>query len=497
MMLFTMLIAWLPMNGNAQDLPDSVINVNEEFVAVAIRNDIQYDSYDFGKDVAVDLGLPSGILWASCNLGATKPEEFGSYYAWGETAEKEVYNKKTYTLYDELNDVYFDIGKNISGTKYDAAYMKLGEKWRMPTIEDFLELLENCEYEWITYRGVKGGLVTSKCNGNRIFLPAAGYLSDFDKLKYDFYNSGNYWLDSRLQGKFPYILTFNKRPESLRSYVELGYYGLPVRPVKDQDRIDRITIKTDILLDTITTIISEGHTVTLRARGRSMIPFIFDEEKAFLEKCSNYNIGDIALAHVEGFGQPYYVLHRIISIDSYVTLMGDGNVMGKEKCPLDSLKAICRKKFDGNGKMIKLDDDIQKARVGLWNRCLSERDSLLSHFSSGNNDRKWKELFRSYLLQNDDELFIINPIYKIIVIDNEKIITLENSDVDFTKLISLNDSAELLFNKMSGKTFSVNDMVNILQFNYAIDKNTAYQDCVELLCSWFSVGIIQFKTLLK
>ena len=128
---------------------------------------------------AVDLGLPSGLKWATCNVGATKPEEYGGYYAWGETEEKSDYDWDTYKYYIK-NAGYVNIGTNISGTQYDVAHVKWGGSWRMPTLDDIEELFNNCTWKWTTYNGVDGQLVIGP-NGNRIFLPAAGsrYGTDF------------------------------------------------------------------------------------------------------------------------------------------------------------------------------------------------------------------------------------------------------------------------------------------------------------------------------
>ena len=82
---------------------------------------------------AVDLGLPSGTLWASWNVGATAPEESGGYYAWGETEEKTSYTEDTYKYYDQTTQEYINIGEEISGTEYDVAHVMWGDGWRMPT----------------------------------------------------------------------------------------------------------------------------------------------------------------------------------------------------------------------------------------------------------------------------------------------------------------------------------------------------------------------------
>ena len=125
----------------------------------------------------VDLGLPSGLKWAACNVGASSPEEFGDYFAWGETSAKQSYTSDNCATYGvEMND--------ISGNaQYDVAKKKWGGKWRMPTLDEIQELIDNCVWQWITdgsedYNGVNGCKVTSKINGNSIFLPAAGFCDD-------------------------------------------------------------------------------------------------------------------------------------------------------------------------------------------------------------------------------------------------------------------------------------------------------------------------------
>ena len=151
---------------------DGEVNIND---VVALVNKI------LGKDnpgegavgEAVDLGLPSGTKWASCNVGATKPEEYGGYYAWGETEEKEVYDESTYKYYQ--NGEYVNLGSDISGTNYDVAHVKWGGNWCMPTLDEIKELFDNCTSEWTMLNGVNGTKFTSKINGNSIFLPAVGH----------------------------------------------------------------------------------------------------------------------------------------------------------------------------------------------------------------------------------------------------------------------------------------------------------------------------------
>ena len=121
----------------------------------------------------IDLGLPSGTLWACCNVGANKPEGYGGYYAWGETKEKSVYNYDTYEHGGEGED-FHNLGNNICGTKYDVAHMKWGGAWKMPSDRQIQELLNNCSTLWTIINGINGCELTSKKNGGSIFIPAAG-----------------------------------------------------------------------------------------------------------------------------------------------------------------------------------------------------------------------------------------------------------------------------------------------------------------------------------
>lgn len=122
----------------------------------------------------IDLGLPSGTKWACCNVGSTRPEEYGGNYAWGETEEKDRYNWDNYSHCDGSEETCHDLGRDIAGTKYDVAHVKWGDNWQMPSIDQVRELLDNCKSEWTHLNGVGGRKFTSKINGYSIFLPAGG-----------------------------------------------------------------------------------------------------------------------------------------------------------------------------------------------------------------------------------------------------------------------------------------------------------------------------------
>ena len=205
---------------------DGGVNISD---AVAVVNKIlgKENPGEVVVGEAVDLGLPSGTLWSSCNIGASSPEEYGNYYAWGETKTKSEYSKSTYQFYQ---NGYVDIGTDISGTEYDVATVLWGDGWRMPTKEEIQELMNNCTSEWTTLNGVNGRKFSSKTNGNSIFLPATGYRQD-GNLK----SAGEYGLyrsSALLPNRSDYTsyLCFNSGNAYWVNYLREN--GLSVRPVR-------------------------------------------------------------------------------------------------------------------------------------------------------------------------------------------------------------------------------------------------------------------------
>lgn len=189
----------------------------------------------------VDLGLPSGLKWATCNVGASAPEEYGDYYAWGEIETKDVYTKDNYKYYhigtgtdadgfDSERPVWDDLGV-ISGTEYDVVRQKWGSSWRMPTQNEFQELYDKCTWNWVKKNNVNGYKVTGP-NGNWIFLPAAGYR---DGTYLSFVGSfGKYCTGTQSPYSPDYargLSFFDKLVDE--SYGQLRYYGFSVRPVTE------------------------------------------------------------------------------------------------------------------------------------------------------------------------------------------------------------------------------------------------------------------------
>ena len=193
---------------------------------------------------AVNLGL--SVYWATCNLGAADPVEYGDYYAWGEVEPKSEYSWENYRFREDGNteadiivskynslDIHGAVdGKTVLEPEDDAAHMRLGGKWRIPTIVEFQELIDSCEWTWTNKRGVLGYNVESKVNGKSIFLPSTGYY--FQKGLHGEEFGGYYWMSgthATTSGKAQRLFfTPNKKLVSI-------YYrclGQPIRPVSEK-----------------------------------------------------------------------------------------------------------------------------------------------------------------------------------------------------------------------------------------------------------------------
>ncbi|MBR4849135.1 MAG: toll/interleukin-1 receptor domain-containing protein [Bacteroidaceae bacterium] len=190
----------------------------------------------------VDLGLPSGLKWATCNVGANSPEEYGGYYAWGETEEKSNYNWSTYkwcngsensmTKYCTDSDNGTVDNKTVLDPEDDVAHVKWGGSWRMPTRAEQDELRNECTWSLTVQNGVNGYRVTGP-NGNSIFLPAAGFRYSTSVLSEG--SSGFYWLSSLdSYGSYcAYDLRFHDDNNDWMS--SFRCYGQSVRPVCDRN----------------------------------------------------------------------------------------------------------------------------------------------------------------------------------------------------------------------------------------------------------------------
>ena len=245
------------------------INANSEFVANF--EEVESSGEFHNGHEYVDLGLPSGLKWATCNVGATTPEEYGNYYAWGEITTKEVYSSETYTYTSTPTRLPLSA---------DAANANWGGTWRMPTGDEIEELMDtnNCTWEWTTQNGVNGYKVTSNKNGNSIFLPAAG-----ERQNYNLDNEGSngyYWsssLDTSMSGRSLYL--------NFADYgIHLGSLfcklGMPVRAVYEASYIEPTMCTVSVsateggTATASASSVEQGGTVTLTATANSYCEFV-------------------------------------------------------------------------------------------------------------------------------------------------------------------------------------------------------------------------------
>ena len=184
---------------------------------------------------AVDLGL--SVKWANMNVGATTPEGYGDYYAWGETAPKATYNWSTYFDTNDGGNTFSKYnnegGKTVLAPEDDAAHVNWGGSWRMPTKAEWQELRGNCTWTWTTQNGINGYMVTSNKAGYTdkfIFLPAAGH---YGSVSYGVGRDGYYWSSSLYAG-YPgnaWYLKFYSGDHYIAKGDDYRCSGQRVRPV--------------------------------------------------------------------------------------------------------------------------------------------------------------------------------------------------------------------------------------------------------------------------
>ena len=184
----------------------------------------------------VDLGLPSGLLWATCNVGAKEPWESGLYFSWGNVDGHA--KESGYYFGINNNGPYAStpgasLTDNIFDAEYDAARANLGGSWRMPTGFDFQELYDNCTHAWTIQNGVTGILFTSRINGNSVFFPAAGYYFGTSLSNDGMY--GCYWSSSLNSQSYAYGLFFSSGDVYPQDY-SYRFIGYPVRAVLDHPK---------------------------------------------------------------------------------------------------------------------------------------------------------------------------------------------------------------------------------------------------------------------
>ena len=188
----------------------------------------------------IDLGLPCGLLWAETNIGAETAADDGDYFAWGETTTKDTYDWITYKYgdsYENITKYNSTDGKTVLDNEDDAAYVNWGSPCRIPTKDEFEELCNtnNCTWIWTSENSssnepIKGYKVTSKKNGNSIFLPASGYRCDKyvgDRIKHGYYWSSTLYSDNASRAYYNYL------PSTSGLNANYRYNGFTVRPVAE------------------------------------------------------------------------------------------------------------------------------------------------------------------------------------------------------------------------------------------------------------------------
>lgn len=239
--LLTILLSAISLTGFAQqEKPTVNVWIGGNYYEIE-----DADSITFGKIekpdpaksiVAVDMGL--GVKWADRNIGALSPEDYGGYYAWGETETKDTYRWSTYKYGTGSNDIskYNETDSLVTlSDSDDAANIATGGAYRTPTAEEIQQLIDNCTWEWTTENGVDGYKVTAQ-NGNSIFLPAAGRY--FGKSTSYAGKNGYYWSASLYtMSTAGYSFASNLYFNSTSYNVDAGnrYVGYAIRAVQDAE----------------------------------------------------------------------------------------------------------------------------------------------------------------------------------------------------------------------------------------------------------------------
>ena len=261
--------------ANTGDCPisvpeDAVDDYVSEWNEYAPR--IRADELSYPVPEAVDLGLPSGVKWASFNLGASKPEEYGYYYAWGETEPKSIYTEYTYKWFtsDDSSEGFtkycsdpeegfngFRDDKMILDPEDDAAHVHLGDDWRLPTAGEWSELVRECSFDWISVNGISCRRVTGP-NGNSIILPPGG--TRYSAGVEDVGSVGGFWSSSAyVDAWYSWGFGYDDEDEYYFSPYGDREMGVSIRPVLGRAPI----LPESISLDKTTLDLSLGETATL------------------------------------------------------------------------------------------------------------------------------------------------------------------------------------------------------------------------------------------
>ena len=206
---------------------EQILPLAEELTADLVKKTAELrKDYASATVQLVDLGLPSGILWADRNIGADAPEDAGDYFRFGETV--------AFTE-DSPEYVYDDIEGSIAGTERDAATVNLGKNYKMPTLDQIKELIDECKWKWTKQNGVKGMKVTGP-NGNSIFFPASGYRNSGSGTLSNVGSYGYCWTASPYSSDSGRNLSFGSGIWNW--YYSIRAYGFPVRAVAEEFAIE-------------------------------------------------------------------------------------------------------------------------------------------------------------------------------------------------------------------------------------------------------------------
>ena len=243
---------WCPKNDSTQ-ICYIKLSIQDPFSSIVseLDKDAYYNISAYAKNLSgttyskalvmngrtcVDLGLPSGTIWATCNIGASRPEDYGDYYAWGETQIKDIYTWESYIYAEGTTDDNPGITKysnnynidtlTILDSNDDVASMNWGKCWRIPTYDKFVELIDKCSALWINQNGVFGYLFIGT-NGNTIFFPAAGYRNSDGLVS----GQGRYWSCSLYQERPRSAGYFWFDSSGYKAQNYYRYLGLSVRAV--------------------------------------------------------------------------------------------------------------------------------------------------------------------------------------------------------------------------------------------------------------------------
>lgn len=233
--IFVALVASISMSAQT-------VKLYKDGKLVQTLTNLEADEMVFTYDSYVDLGLPSGILWAECNVGASKPEEAGDYFAWGET-ETQPDNTYSWASYKWCNNSSNSMTKYCTDSQFgqednryqlvrrdDAATQKVGYDWRIPSLQEMSELVMFCTWTWTKRNGVAGYKVVGK-NGNSIFLPVTGARYEGNLNSSDWL--GNYWTTemSKSSNDYAYYLSFSGNNYGTKFMFRC--MGMAIRPVKE------------------------------------------------------------------------------------------------------------------------------------------------------------------------------------------------------------------------------------------------------------------------